>query len=747
MARSEKEWIALAEEKGMLDHLEVVDLKDGAHKKKLYEKFGVQDNVEQQWELLSFVGSYKAKQKQQQHQGMFPANINFDGAAVAVAAPPPIWKSLVPVLASKTPPRTSTTDVTILMDDDNEEESRRTKRKQDDDENYNPRDSKRKRLKYWEATRTPITVSPTDSEWYLGEEGDELFVRQATEEFFDLMWKEVEELNCVWADKNRKTPVAFIVTGAPGVGKSWCSNAMVWYLVEKRQSMWFHSASQKTLTMIEFKEGIADPVVTPRNETDVHHHHPAQGTWFLYVSVGNARSGQTLIPFTSQPSGVPCIIFSSPKDSNYRNGLADMETQPRGSTIWYLWYPTWGWIEIEAVMPSLYKAFRGEQKTSTRDYEEFQKFIKAMYDIWGGIPRRFVQGFSTFEKKGKDAAIAEAETKFKIEMGRLAPKIIQSGPMIEASTLDTVHQTGERDNASRNVSPPSWLLHPVPIDSADDDPFRTASYRFCSNKAEVMFLEHLAKSQLDVIRTFCRQVFQIPAGAGLAFERFAHFVLTRTEVGDYRWRKYDESETHKLTLPKCTALPKCDMKTSLSEFKKQIAMSKGTMDVVIDPLSDQQDAIDMFLVLKNGRVLAMQDTISKTHSFHPLKILEYRKAAREALESVGITVSDDFFLHVVVVPTEEESKEFQLQLPTMSGLKSLDAVKAKFEELGLVMPSTLDGWNVTSARKACSKAGVKNYTTMSNEVQLIKGAEVLLLEEANKEVKHSTWVLDGFFEG
>ena len=100
-----------------------------------------------------------------------------------------------------------------------------------------------------EIQRGSSTGRQLASEFYLGEEGDELFVRQATEEFFDMMWNEVEVLKKEWADQKHKTPVAFVVTGAPGVGKSWCSNTMVWYLVVKRQSFWFHSAYKKTLIM------------------------------------------------------------------------------------------------------------------------------------------------------------------------------------------------------------------------------------------------------------------------------------------------------------------------------------------------------------------------------------------------------------------------------------------------------------------------------------------------------------------
>jgi len=508
--------------------------------------------------------------------------------------------------------------------------------------------------------------------------------------------------------------------------------------------MWFHSAGDKTLTMVEFSAGFADPVVAEVHEKEVFSRRPSPGTWFLYDSVGNTRSGQTLIPFTQQPPGVPCIIFSLPKDTNYINGLTEMTGSPIGGKILYLWMPTWAWDEIEAVMPSLYKSFAGSK--SRRTIDEFREFIEALYNIWGGIPRRFVHGYATFEDKGLDEAIEEANKKFRKEMETLAPHVIKNGPMIDPSRLEALHQSGERDSRSQSVSPPSWLMHPLPIESIDEF-FREASYKFCSRKAEVLFLEHLAKSEVDVIRSFCRQVFAVRAGYGIAFERFAHFVLTRTEADNYRWRKYDGSERQKLTLPKCATLPKCDMNTCLQTFQEQIVkFIKEKKDGIIDPLSDQQDAIDMFIVFKDGQVFAMQDTISTTHSFHPVKILEYRQATKEALEDAGLTPSNDFFKHVVVVPTEEDSSLFELNWPTMHGFDSnLETVFSKFHELGLRVPEGLDKRSRKEAMSACQKAKLKIPADIKADEARSKGAEADLLMQAKKKVESMTWVLDGFF--
>ena len=204
-----------------------------------------------------------------------------------------------------------------------------------------------------------------------------------------------------------------------------------------------------------------------------------------------------------------------------------------------------------------------------------------------------------------------------------------------------------------------------------------------------------------------------------------------------------------LPLPKCED-QKCDMKTDLGEFQDCISKCiRDDKSMVIDPQSDQQDAIDMFVVIKlddRWRVLAMQDTISKTHSFHPVKILEYRTAAQAAFEGAGINVSnhDDFFLHVVVVPTEDSEDPFRLQGPTMAKLADVSAVKAKFEAVKLPL-TDMEEWNGRKATKACQSVTLKNHTKLRGEALQTTGAEVLLLERAAAKVKELTWVLDGFF--
>jgi hypothetical protein len=121
------------------------------------------------------------------------------------------------------------------------------------------------------------------------------------------------------------------------------------------------------LTTIEFKDNVKSPTISERREEDALHWHPPEGTWFLYDSVRGSGANDKMIPFTEQPVGVPCVIFSSPKDTNYKQGIKSMKGGPGGGKVWELWTPSWEWNELESVMHSLYKESGG----SKSDYVHF----------------------------------------------------------------------------------------------------------------------------------------------------------------------------------------------------------------------------------------------------------------------------------------------------------------------------------------------------------------------------------------
>lgn len=221
------------------------------------------------------------------------------------------------------------------------------------------RDRKERRI--WKASHKPVAVPAPETKFYQGPtKKSELFIRECTLKCFEIMWKAVEGQKEEWDKQGFMRHVAFIVTGPPGlVGKSWSSNAIVWQLLRKRQNIWFHSASDHTLTTFVFEGNAKNPSISDRPERDVINCKPPEGTWFLYDSVGGSSGTADMIPFQKQNVGVPCVIFSSPKDTNYKVGIKTMRGGAGGGLVWELWSPAWGWEELEAVMPSMHKEAGG----------------------------------------------------------------------------------------------------------------------------------------------------------------------------------------------------------------------------------------------------------------------------------------------------------------------------------------------------------------------------------------------------
>ena len=271
-----------------------------------------------------------------------------------LAFPPSVWDSLVPNMMVKN-------SIQELPCIDETPEAKGTKRNlfelKTTEEEQSGRGKKRRVSK---ARYMPVTVKPPPSkQWYQGTADSELFIRQCTIDCFNIMWEAVQKDKAQWAKEKRidGRHVVFIITGPPGLGKSWSSNTIVWHLLQKRQNIWFHSASGRTLTTFEFQEGAPDPIISERPEDDVKKYKTPAGTWFLYDSVGGSKSTDAMLSFQKQPPGVFCVIFSSPKESSYKTGIKTMQD----GLIWRLWTPSWEWPELKAVMKSLYKEYGGSK--------------------------------------------------------------------------------------------------------------------------------------------------------------------------------------------------------------------------------------------------------------------------------------------------------------------------------------------------------------------------------------------------
>ena len=65
-----------------------------------------------------------------------------------------------------------------------------------------------------------------------------------------------------------------------------------------------------------------------------------------------------------------------------------------------------------------------------REKEEFRSFIRRLYQLWGGIPRRFNKYCDKFREEGEGAAVEASETEFTNELGTLSNELITRGPYV-----------------------------------------------------------------------------------------------------------------------------------------------------------------------------------------------------------------------------------------------------------------------------------------------------------------------------
>ena len=546
-----------------------------------------------------------------------------------------------------------------------------------------------KRIRY--TLRLERQVTP----WLLGDGKQKLYVRKSVESIINEIWSDYED------SKDLLHKRVYFVTGSPGIGKSWSVNLMAGLLMEKRQSFWFHSASKKKLYICEFPEGNGAPAQKMYPESHLENNKPNPDTnpdtWFLFAA--NRRELST--PFTDMERGIPCVIFSSPNPSNYEDGLRIMYQEGAFLYSQCRYMPVWEWDELSEIICDEYAV--NEFEKCGISLEQFKEFYEAMYHIWGGVPGRINLYCLQLKQRTIEEVINEALEDLDREMSDVAQNLVHKRNLREATiSVRSVHAMGEASAAA-----PSWLLHAVPKKDDCED----YSVRFCSLKAELKFAEHVGRDADEITTSkFCGQIIS-KQGWNLKFEKLARFLVTTKAK---RFRLQVDQSYMTAGCPKCE-LVECDMAHGLEQFKEEIMKCIGNgQDAAIELKNTRQDAIDLFVVLKEGRVYAMRDTINRTNTFLPIKILEYENAAKNALQTaLKQEPSDDCFTHIVIAGN---NKKLQLGPPTMTDSDSFGVMKKKFNSMGLAFPVEVE--------------------------EKIKG---LLLDIAAREVSSITWKLDYIF--
>jgi hypothetical protein len=154
-----------------------------------------------------------------------------------------------------------------------------------------------------------------------------------------------------------------------------------------------------------------------------------------------------------------------------------------------------------------------------------------------------------------------------------------------------------------------------------------------------MFWDHAKTLEKDTVTKLLKSVFEVPSPKGVLFEKAAHVLITNDMVRSFQWYSYNERDNEKdevINFPKCK-LEHFEIKELQGAFQEALAvLEAGDLEgdasaIALEPKDTSFDAVDMFVLVKEGqdgvagdwRLYLLQDTISKDHSLHPVKVLWY----------------------------------------------------------------------------------------------------------------------------
>lgn len=452
--------------------------------------------------------------------------------------------------------------------------------------------------------------------WYLGQQKEPMFQRSCVEDMVTVMMRYAP-----WGDLKARAPMCFVVTGASGIGKSWSLNLLAQLLLDRGVSILVHVAQEATAVLhtrerpITYWKGTSvRPDVSVFLQT-----HP--DVWYLYDSPGSKEKCDSAY---ARKNGFS-IIFSSPKESNY--GVAIKEPHR------FFHLPPWTKEELAGAAEVL--------KIESR-------LVNACYAAWGGNIRALVN----FQTDGKyQAALESTVVSLSAEIFRNIRRMNKA----------------QAEHAQKHADLGRVLIPvPVNVDITDEDAFRAFRWEFCSVAAEVAFLNRLKNEDEDAVRAFCKESFTTPGTQGILFEKFAHFLLTNSKIRRFACKAYKESkrdDLHDVEFPRLET-KQFDSLVELEVLIKDALKQKAP--TAFEPKSPSFDAVDMFALFqwtKGGwHFMMIQDTIGRKHSFHPVKLLEYRLLWEGA--SQGHVQTCDWS-YAIVTPRSEPDK-FTLEKETCS---------------------------------------------------------------------------------
>lgn len=505
--------------------------------------------------------------------------------------------------------------------------------------------------------------------WYRGDEGRIFYLRPCVSDLGHLI---LERAELVLNDESLAT--MFVISGAAGIGKSWSINAFMTVLLGAEKKVFFHSGEYGRAWKIEAGN------VTRVGPVNI----DALGKEWIYVydSPGSTNlNGENRAAVPRTGPGKVSLIFSSPKRGNYEHAVKKSDGP---ATIFNL--PTW-------------------TKKEMLDVDRHEDWgnanaINACYDIWGGNMRA-LNKFTTPNKENAVVAIQKAEEELNTHIRKIDKEFAKK--MVTNLEKQDVQEKFAGEDVQDS---PGHILVPEPIqtDTAIADCFEQFRWHFCSPLAEKKFFRHLKEKDHDTLKDLLVSVFQVPSPKGVLFEKVAHHLVTNGIVEEFCCYPYNaKSDVGSIKFQRCVEEMSFEGEDQLEANLKEALgkLDDKTGAIALEPKNTSFDAVDMFVVERQGTtgklddwcLHMLQDTISKTHSFHPIKILWYCSVFCAVLkEKLKSAESSDLLKcckYIPVVPYKTNDFSFKTATATCEQ-KELDAVAGL---LGFDWPSQYNNPN------------------------------------------------------
>ena len=490
--------------------------------------------------------------------------------------------------------------------------------------------------------------------WYRGKEGQFFYLRPCVSDLGHLILERAESV----LNDEKGGATTFVISGAAGIGKSWSINAFMTVLLDSKKKVFFHSGQYARAWTIEAnKVTRVAPVNIDALDKD----------WiYVYDSPGSTKlDGDNRAAEPRTGHGLVSLIFSSPKRGNYEHA-----TKKSDGPVTIFNLPTWTKLEMLDV----------DRLENSRNANA----INACYDIWGGNMRALNKFIPPYQENAT-LAIQKAEEELSTHIRKIDKEFAKK------MVANLEKQDVEDRFAGEDVQDsPGHILVPEPIqtDTAIADCFEQFRWHFCSPLAEKKFFRHMKEQDKDMLKELLVSVFQVPSPRGVLFQKVAHHLVTNGIVENFRCYPYNEkNNVGSIQFQRCVEEISFEgedqLEANLREAVEKLDDKIGT--IALEPKNTSFDAVDMFVVerqettgkLDGWCLYMLQDTISKTHSFHPIKIMWYCSVFCAMLkEKFALAESNDLLnccKYIPVVPHETRDFSFKTATATCNQ-KELDAV-------------------------------------------------------------------------